>query len=278
MAWATEHERAATPAGHPAGADALPSRRVVLLGASNLTGAIATILQTALQLWGRPLDVLTALGNGRSYGLRKSWLGRELPGIHGCGLWEAWERRPPAPTAALVTDIGNDLLYEVPVPEIVGWVEACLDRLQRADARVVLTALPLCNAARLSPRTFALIRSACFPRARLTLATLVDRAQDLDRRLRELARVRGLQLAEHRAEWYGLDPFHIRGRYWPAAWREILSPWSRQAPVPAVPPASFRNWVYLRLLAPERRWLFGWEQRRSQPAGRLPDGTTVALY
>ena len=34
----------------------------------------------------------------------------------------------------------------------------------------MLTALPLCNAVRLSPRTFAVIRSACFPRARLTLS------------------------------------------------------------------------------------------------------------
>jgi hypothetical protein len=257
---------------------ARPPSRIVLLGASNVTGAIATILETALRLWGGPLEVLAALGNGRSYGLRKAWLGRELPGITRCGLWEAWERRPPAPTAALVTDIGNDLLYEVPVPEILSWVEACVDRLQRADARVVLTALPLCNAARLSPWTFDLVRSVCFPRSRLTLAALFDRAQDLDQRLRELVRARGLLLAEHRPEWYGLDPFHIRERYWPAAWREILSTWSRRTPVPQVPSASLWKRLYLRLLAPDRRWLFGWEQRRAQPAGRLPDGTTVALY
>jgi hypothetical protein len=278
MSRATEHERATTRASRPPGADALPARRVVLLGASNLTGAIATVVETALRLWGGPLDVLAALGNGRSYGLRKSWLGRELPGITGCALWEAWDHRPPAPTAALVTDIGNDLLYEVPVPEILGWIEACVDRLGRADARVVLTALPLCNVSRVSPRTYTVMRSAMFPRSRLDFATLVDRAQELDRQLRQLARTRGLLLAEHRPEWYGLDPFHIRARHWPAAWREILSPWSRQTPAPPVPPATLRNRLYLRLLAPDRRWLFGWEQRRAQPAGRLPDGTTVALY
>ena len=271
MTSAAEQKRTRTPV-------ARAPRRVVLLGASNLTGAIATVIETALRLWGGPLDILAALGNGRSYGLRKSWLCRELPGIAGCGLWEAWERRPPAPTAALVTDIGNDLLYEVPVPEILGWVEACVERLQRADARVVLTALPLCNAARMSPRTFDLVRSACFPRSRLTLATLFERGQDLDQGLRELAGARGLLLAEHRPEWYGLDPFHIRERYWPAAWREILSPWSRRTPVPDVPPAPLWKRVYLRLLAPDRRWLFGWEQRLAQPAGRLRDGTTVALY
>src|SRR5690242_2621175 len=101
MASAAEQGLATTPAAPALGGAGLPARRVVLLGASNLTRAIATVLETALGVWGGPLDVLAALGNGRSYGLRKAWLWRELPGIAGCGLWDAWERRPPAPTAAL---------------------------------------------------------------------------------------------------------------------------------------------------------------------------------
>ena len=56
------------------------------------------------------------------------FLWRELPGIVECGLWDALAQRPPAPTVALLTDIGNDLLYDVPVPQIVSWVETCLDR------------------------------------------------------------------------------------------------------------------------------------------------------
>jgi hypothetical protein len=35
----------------------------------------------------------------------------------------------------LVTDIGNDLLYEVPVDRIVDWVDQCLDRLKAINAR-----------------------------------------------------------------------------------------------------------------------------------------------
>ena len=66
-------------------------------------------------------------------------LGRELPGITTCGLWDALAARPPARTAALVTDVGNDLLYGAPVAAILDWVAECLDRLaaqcaDRADA------------------------------------------------------------------------------------------------------------------------------------------------
>src|SRR5438270_1664562 len=102
-------------------------RRVVLLGASNLTRGISTVVETAQAVWGSPLEVLAALGHGRSYGLRSRVFGRELPGITGCGLWGDVAARGPAETAALVTDIGNDLLYGASVPTILGWVAESLD-------------------------------------------------------------------------------------------------------------------------------------------------------
>src|SRR5262249_38307569 len=108
--------------------NAVPQRRVILLGASNLTRGISTVVETEPCIWGRPLDILAAFGHGRSYGSRRWLLGRELPGIVECGLWQALEKSPPAPTAALITDIGNDVLYEEPVDTIVSWVEWCLDQ------------------------------------------------------------------------------------------------------------------------------------------------------
>jgi hypothetical protein len=256
----------------------LPARRVVLLGASNLTRGIAPAVESACRLWGGPLDILAAYGHGRSYGLRKGVLGRALPGISECGLWQALERRPPAPTAALLTDVGNDLLYGVPVPQIVGWVEACVERLQRVGARIVLTPLPLCSVATLSPARFVFLRSVLFPGCRLSHAMLLEQAGELDRRLRALAREKDLRLAECRLQWYGLDPIHIRRSRLAGAWHEILSQWS-DAPLPSAGSRSpWRRWLYLQLLAPERRWLFGRERWQTQPAGVLEDGTTLALY
>jgi hypothetical protein len=256
----------------------VPARRVVLLGASNLTRAAATVVETCRRMWGRPLDILGAYGHGRSYGERKAVLFRELPGIIECGLWEALERRSPAPTAALLTDIGNDLLYEVPVPDIIGWVEWCLDRLQKVGARVVLTRLPLCNLEAMSPRRFVLLRTLLFPGCTLKLDAVTERAHDLDRRLCDLAARRGLPLIGHRPEWYGIDPIHIKLRHWSRAYSEILTPWLEGGPSPKLVPPSPGRWLYLRLLMPDRRWLFGFQQRWAQPAGVLADGTTVSIY
>ena len=255
-------------------------RRVVLLGASNLTRGLATVLELARRQWGGPLDVLAACGLGRSYGLRMPFFCRELPGIVECGLWNALAQRPPAPTVALLSDIGNDLLYDVPVPQIVTWVEACLDRLFRTGTRVVLTPLPLCSVTGISRARFLLLRSLLFPGCRLPYAVLMERTRDLDQRLRSLALTRGAVLVEHRQEWYGFDAIHIRRPHRGAAWAEMLAPFVGQAEQPdeGRPQATQPDLRRLAFLAPDRQWIFGRERRRLQPCRRLADGTTLSLY
>lgn len=255
-------------------------RRFVVLGASNVAMGLPLLVETTRQLWGGPLQFVGAFGHGRSYGLRKSLLVRELPGILTSGLWDALARQRAVPTAALLTDIGNDLLYDAPVADIAAWVEACVDRLQQASARVALTPLPLCSAIALSPARYLFFRSFFFPGCRISFATLLARAHDLDRRLRAIAAERQLLVVEHQPHWYGFDPIHIRWRHRLAAWRAIVS-----ALATADTPASAWSgrcdscrWLRLHRLRPERRWMFGQEQHTPQPAARLPDGTTIALY
>ncbi len=126
------------------------------------------ITETARRVTGRPLEIFAAFGRGRSYG-RSSWfLGHELPGIAECGLWRSLADRPPLVTSALVTDIGNDLFYDQPLDQIVGWVECCLARLAALDARIVMTRLPIVNLPRLSERRFRLLRKIFFPKCRQT--------------------------------------------------------------------------------------------------------------
>jgi hypothetical protein len=170
------------------------------------------------------------------------------------------------------------LLFEIPLPEIVGWVEACVGRLLAAGARVVLTPLPLVSIEHVSRARFLLMRSVLVPGSRLPYAAARERVRKLDDHLRALARERGLLLAEHRAGWYGLDPIHIRRRHWPAAWRHLVSSWSEAAAPPDAGPRSLWHWLYLRRLRSEHYWLFGRERHHAQPAAVLGDGTTLSLY
>jgi hypothetical protein len=254
------------------------ARRVVLLGASNLTKGIGTVVETAERAWGRPLETLAALGHGRSYGRTSTALGRQLPGILECGLWQDLGSVPRVATAALVTDIGNDLLYEEPVERIAGWVEQCLDRLAAVQARTVVTLLPLETLATISRARYRLLTTIFFPSSRISLAEVTSRAHLLDAHVRRLAAQRGFDTAGHRAAWYGFDPIHIRFRQRPLAWREILAPWSQSLEVVAPARCSLARTLYLRSLAPHHRRVLGFEQRRRQPVARLRDGSTLAIY
>jgi len=266
--------------------DGPPVTRLVLLGASNLTRGISTVVETAIGIWGAPLEILTALGLGRSYGMTSCVLGRTLPGILQCGLWDALSALPPVPTAALVTDVGNDIVYGASVETILAWVEECIDRLTAVAARVsvaekmpiVLTLPPIESVSALSPRRYTIVRTFAFPGCRLDRNTAISRAIQLDSGLRQLAERRGLHVVRPRSEWFGFDPIHIRPRYWSSAWSEMLSGWTDATRAPTAARGSVARWFYLRSRAPATRKFFGIEQRAAQPCGRLRDGTTIAIY
>ena len=253
------------------------SRRVVLLGASNLKIGFSTVIEAVGQAWGAPLDILAALGHGRSFGLESRVLGRCLPAIVSCGLWDELTSRPPASTAALVTDIGNDILYGARVEQIAGWVETCLERLARTCERITVTQLPLESIAGVGRRRFLLCRSILFPRSRLRLDEAISRAEELNRCVVNLAARFDARVIAPHPVWYGFDPIHIRMRHRKAAWQKFFSIWldgetSRRAG--SAPRPSLMLWR----LRPLRRRLFGVDQLHAQPAAELPDGSMISLY
>ncbi len=248
--------------------------RVVALGASNLTRGFHTVVSAARAAWGSEVEVLAALGQGRSYGVASSLLCRRLPGILESGLWAKLPLLSPAPTRALVTDVGNDILYGFSAYQTLSWVEEAVSRLQRVTADIVLTDLPLASIRRLSRARFLLFRSILGPSCRLSLAQVIETAEQVDAGLATLAAARGVTLFRLDPLWYGFDPIHIRPSLWRPAWRQMLG-------VPAAaeghgggPLESLR----LYLMPPERRRMLGFEQYTPQRGLALARGGRVWLY
>jgi hypothetical protein len=252
-------------------------KRVVLLGASNLMRGISTVVETAEIAWGTPLDVMTACGHGRSYGTTSRVLGRSLPAIVSCGLWDDLATRIPLPTAALITDVGNDILYGADAKQIVSWVEQLLGRLAPVCDKIVVTGLPLASIRRLSRASFWVFRTLLFPGSQLTLDAGMRRADKTDALLRAAATKFGASFIAPRVEWYGLDPIHMRLRDWSRAWGEILAAWCDES-LRNQASGSLLRCFKLRAQRPLYRTLFGIEQRRAQPTCKLRNETTVSLY
>lgn len=249
--------------------------RIVALGASNLVRGLPSVVAAARATWGPSVEVLAALGHGRSYGGRSTFLGRALPGILECGIWQEMERLPPASTRALITDVGNDILYGHSATRILEWVAETADRLLRFTRDIVLTDLPLASIGRLSNSKYLAVRSLLFPGCRIPLAQARETAARIVEGLPALAAARGLRLQHLREQWYGFDPIHMRSSQWQAAWLEILAGGDAR---PAVGRTTRREWVRLYRMRPERRRLFGREQFTPQLGAVLPAGGILRLY
>ena len=105
-----------------------------------------------------------------------------------CGIWNAIEQEKKLPTTAIITDIGNDLAYEVPVQRIVEWVEGCIERLETHEARVVISDLPLGVLRSVSELRYRVFRTLLFPFCRLSWREMLQRAELLSQRLQKLAK------------------------------------------------------------------------------------------
>jgi len=247
--------------------------RVVALGASNLTRGFQTVVSTVRAAWGPGVEVLGALGHGRSYGIRSSLAFRTLPSILESGLWTELESRPQMATRGLVTDVGNDILYGFSAEQTLAWVEQAVDRLRQVTHDIVLTDLPLASIRRLSSAQFLAFRSILVPSCRLSLAQVLDTAERVNEGLAELSAARGTRFFPLDPAWYGFDPIHIRPSVWRPAWQQILG-----AHQTSKSGTSKSEGLRLYLMRPQRRWLFGVEQFAPQSGVALARGGRVWLY
>lgn len=220
------------------------------------------------------MEVLAALGHGRSYGAPSRFLFRTLPSILRSGLWAELERRPPMVTRGLVTDVGNDILYGFSVERTLGWVEEALVRLRVITNDIVLTDLPLASIHRLSNLKFLAFRTVLVPFCRLSLAQILDRAELVNEGLAKLSAVYGTKFFRLDPAWYGFDPIHVRPSRWRSAWRKILG----TQPETETSGGSAIESVKLYFMRPERRCLFGVEQFTPQSGVALRSGGQVWLY
>ena len=225
-----------------------------------------------------PIEVYLACGFGRSYGHRSSIPFRSVPGILECGLWSAIESEPKLPTFALVTDVGNDLIYGRTPERTIDWVKSCVEKLERHHAQLVVSQLPIHSIRALSVPRYKIFRKFFFPQCNLTLAKLRTFADDTNERLIALANNHDCEVVEVPCEWYGIDPIHYRRRYYATLAHRITSAWSLSNDIQKSLCLPWKKRIQFEWSAPELWWRFGFEQRTKQPAVVLEEGSRVHVY
>ncbi len=255
-----------------------PLARVVLLGASNLRLGLPIVVQLAMTKLGSPLEFYVAHGFGRSYGAWSSIPGRALPGIAQCELWTDLHHSPSLPTFAMLTDVGNDLLYGRTPQQVSAWVGACVERLARVDAHLVITELPISSILATSSLHYKIFRTIFFPPSRLPIDEACMRARETNNHLRGLADKHGCVAVAMQKEWYGIDPIHLRRRFRKAAWSTAIDTWPTPSTGPTPRILSLKNRLFVELATAQQQRLLGRDVLRAQPCVVFDDGSTLSVY
>lgn len=255
---------------------------VVTVGASNVARTVGTAYHVARLRHGGPLDLFVAAGHGRSYGQESSFFGRRLPGILHCELWETLAQRTDRPLAAVITDVGNDLVYGAAPATIAAWVDECVRRIVALGGTVTLTELPMASLRKLGAARFWLFKRILFPKATLQRHDALCSAETLNEQLRRIARRPGVTLVEAPARWYGFDPIHVRRSYAQEAWRAFWqASWGTYEANGLDRDGVWSRWQrerQLRGARPLRQLMRGVEQYCEQPSLQLADGSRVWSY
>ena len=144
---------------------------VVLLGASNLARAHHAIVNHLhKEIWQHQVEFLSAMGPGRAYCAAGGMLHVRYPAIESCGVLEAISQRAQSPCRiiALVTDIGNDIMYGVSADDIVCCLGRLFDELRALNANVIATTIHVDLESDVSEYQFLVLRTLFFPRSSVT--------------------------------------------------------------------------------------------------------------
>lgn len=248
------------PNTHAADSKRLPqgSPEVVILGASNVTYGLGTYVSSLTASFDSGVRLWIAHGHGRSFGRKSSAFVRRLEGHVQSRLWTAWDTHADQSSArfALITDVGNDLLYGASVPTILGWVETCLRRLKAKGCEVTIATPPVDAIQSLSRLRYTATAKMFFPKTAVSWDQMQQAVLELDSGLKILAAEGGAAIVEPQPNWYGFDPIHIRRSRRAEAIADLLSRW------PSGPPVSVRTarpWKTLHLWqrGPAQKWIAG---------------------
>jgi hypothetical protein len=199
----------------------------IVLGASNVANAHSALKRAVEQVLGASVDLRVECGNGRGYAVPAARLWKTLPAIVDARLWRDLARPElPGRAFALVTDVGNDLIYGASVEQTLAAVGTCLERLERLGAHTLLAGLPLASLPRLGGFRYLLTTKILGLDRAPAFEHLLELSTRLDTGLRVLGRDHNAAFVEPSADWYGIDPIHLRRARRTEAFRTIVSHWS----------------------------------------------------
>lgn len=191
----------------------------VLLGASNLSRAYYGLIKHLERcLHPRPVRFLNALGPGRAYCAEGGLLNIVYPPIGTCGILTEARKSSAGRVVALVTDIGSDIMYDVPAEKITADLTGVFEKLHEMDAAILATSVPRYLEEELDDFYFRCLRAVFYPRSRVERRQVASAVREINRFLQTSSQVTLISGLE---DCYGIDRIHFSPIKMHLAWTRI---------------------------------------------------------
>ena len=182
----------------------------VLMGASNLArgyGALAHCFESCLAP--DPVEILHAMGPGRGYCAEGGIFNVTYPAIGSSGILESISERAEKPrrVLALITDIGNDIMYGVSSRALTACLTTLLQKLNTFDAEVFVHPIPLDFSEDVSKSQFHILKSIFYPQSAIDYETAKGAVTTVNGFLQAQAGGR-IHLLPSAKDFCGVDKIH----------------------------------------------------------------------
>jgi len=140
----------------------------IFLGASNLARSFHGLKYCIERcISPRPASFVHAMGPGRGYVSRGGILNAIYSPILNCGILEAVRNKKikDQSVVALITDIGNDIMYGVSSEKIINGLQYLLNSLGEFKTNIFITSIPVDLENDISELHFHIIRQIYFPKS-----------------------------------------------------------------------------------------------------------------
>jgi len=205
----------------------------VFMGASNLARGYSALANCLVRcLAPHPVEILHAMGPGRGYCAEGGIFNITYSPIGSCGILKSASGRAQGArrVVALITDIGNDIMYDVPVSEITSCLNTLLQNLDAIGADVFVNPIPLDFAEDVSERQFRILKSIFYPHSAMNYIRATKAVTAVNGFLRDSAGGR-IHLLPSAKDFCGVDKIHYSIFRSHKAWSQMAAEMLRVLPV-----------------------------------------------
>ena len=209
----------------------------IFLGASNLARSFYGLKCCITRcVFPRPVSFIHAMGPGRGYIYQGGIFNALYPPILHSDILKAArnERKKNKQVVALITDIGNDIMYDISSEKIIGGLQYLFNILGEFETDIFITSIPVDLENDVNESLFHIIRQIYFPKSSVKYSQALNSVKAVNTFIRKSSN-QNISVINDLKPFCGIDKIHYSIFKSQSAWSHITKKLTADLGVKSLP-------------------------------------------